>query len=236
MANSNEIKTICACQYISTLSNAKDTQETEDEFNIHEIDEEESETEETASSRYQNFAALDQDNRENNEDMQETKDVLDDESTYTDESFYSDEFDKHEISNITLGSLSKSSSSSVQVTDTQRKSNSKNSGSPWRDDDSYSLEDRLPHSTIGTKSRRCKRWNMTFTDEEMRKIEQENELLLRKIMAQQKPRHNIPEDHIVPPRTSSSAINRKKLQKKIEDDNAVCIFSWYFQCLKEWEG
>ncbi|EFN79669.1 hypothetical protein EAI_13777, partial [Harpegnathos saltator] len=63
--------------------------------------------------------------------------------------------------------------------------------------------------------------NMSFTDEEMRKIERENQLLLRKIMAQQKPQHKVSEERIVQTRISSSAINRRKLQKKIDDDNMV---------------
>lgn len=64
---------------------------------------------------------------------------------------------------------------------------------------------------------------MSFTDEEIRKIEWENQILLRKIMAQQKPKEKVFYENIPPSRISSSAINRKKLQKKIENENIVCI-------------
>lgn len=102
--------------------------------------------------------------------------------------------------------------------------------SEWKDEDeSYSLSDELSRAVTTdrdngfVKSRKCRRWNMSFTDEEMRKIERENELLLRKIMAQQKPRHKILGEGVVQSKISSSAVNRKKLQKKIENDNMLLL-------------
>lgn len=63
------------------------------------------------------------------------------------------------------------------------------------------------------------RKNMSFTNNEVMKIERDNELLLRKIMSQQKvKRGKVP---ATPQKLSSSAINRKKSQKKIEEDNMV---------------
>lgn len=160
-----------------------------------------------------------------------TKDISDNESVYIDESFCSDE-SCDEVTNVTSGSLN--TSSLIHVTDLPLSQSSKEIGvseSSWKDncqDESYLSSDELLRATTAdrdrfTKSRKCRRWNMSFTDEEMRKIERENELLLRKIMAQQKPRHKILGEDTIQSRTSSSAINRKKLQKKIENDNMLLL-------------
>ncbi|KYQ57832.1 hypothetical protein ALC60_03188 [Trachymyrmex zeteki] len=232
MAKQNETNTICECRYALE----EDLQETQDSSNnipnIHEIDEAESETEE--------MAALDQpdpfaSNEEGDEVVQKTKDTSDNESMYIGESFFSDEScDESEVTNVTSGSLN--TSSLIHITDLQLSQSSKEqdigvSESSWKDncqDESYLSSDELSRATTAdrdtfTKSRKCRRWNMSFTDEEMRKIERENELLLRKIMAQQKPRHKILGEGTVQSRTSSSAINRKKLQKKIENDNMLLL-------------
>ncbi|XP_046488408.1 cilia- and flagella-associated protein 97 isoform X1 [Neodiprion pinetum] len=70
---------------------------------------------------------------------------------------------------------------------------------------------------------RCGRRNMSFTNEDLRKIERENQLLLRKIMSHQKPQGKTVKPISGPPRTSSSAINRKRQQKKIEEDNMMLL-------------
>jgi len=233
MAKQNEINTICECRYALE----EDPQETKNSFNnipnIHEIDEAESETEEmTALDQLDLFGS----DEEGDEVVQKTKDTSDDESVYIGESFCSDEScDESEVTNVTSGSLN--TSSLIHITDLPLSQNSKEQeirvSESWKDncqDESYLSSDELPRATTAdrdrfTKSRKCKRWNMSFTDEEMRKIERENELLLRKIMAQQKPRHKILGEDTVQSRTSSSAINRKKLQKKIENDNMVCNFN-----------
>ena len=228
MAKQNETN-ICECRYAFK----EGPQEMKDNFNnfpnIHEIEEAESETEEiTALDQLGLFAS-------NEEVVQKTKDTSDDESVYIGESFCSDEScDESEVTNVTSGSLN--SSSLIHVTDLPLSQSSKEqeievSELSWKDncqDESYLSSDELPRVTTAdrfTKSRKCRRWNMSFTDEEMRKIERENELLLRKIMAQQKPRHKILGEDIIQSRISSSAINRKKLQKKIENDNMVCNFN-----------
>jgi len=220
MANQDETNTICECRY--TLS--EDGQETKNNFNntcnIHEIDEEESETEETMVLERPDPSASDEGNK--------IKNTSDDESVYTGESFCSDEScDESEVNAIS-GSLN--SSSLIHVTDLQLSQSSKEQNiSRWNDYQDESFNDEPPRAATAdrnkfTKSRRYRRWNMSFTDEEMRKIERENELLLRKIMAQQKPRHKILSEDTVQSRTSSSAINRKKFQKKIENDNVVYNF------------
>lgn len=235
MANSDGTNTTCECQY--TLG--ENVQETKANFestpNIHEIDEEESETEETTAFERPNLSASDEED-DKTVHVQKTKETSDDESVYTGESFYSDgSCDESEVTNVTSGSLN--SSSLIRVTNLQLSQSSKEqedgiSRSKGRNDhqnEFYLLNDELPRVATADRdrfvnSRKCRRWNMSFTDEEMRKIERENELLLRKIMAQQKPRHKILSEGTVQSRTSSSAINRKKLQKKIENDNVVRNF------------
>lgn len=63
--------------------------------------------------------------------------------------------------------------------------------------------------------------NMTFTKDELRKIERENQILLRKIEDnfRQKPKY-LP-TAVTYRRLSSSAINRQRQQKRIEHDNLV---------------
>lgn len=233
MAEWDETNTICECRYVPD----EDAQETKDNFNnipnIHEIDEEESETEETPTLERPNPFTSDKES--DDEAVQKTKETLDDESVYTGESFCSD--DESEVTNVTSRSLN--SSSAIRGTDLQLSQSLEEwdnggiseSRAMWKGDhqeESCSLSNEPSRAATADRdkfvsSRRCKRWNMSFTDEEMRKIERENELLLRKIMAQQKPRNKVLGENIQS-RTSSSAINRKKFQKKIENDNMVCNF------------
>ncbi|XP_029174906.1 cilia- and flagella-associated protein 97-like [Nylanderia fulva] len=216
MANSAEADTICGCRHPREDESAsKDS--LENVPNIHEIDEEESEPEEDALP-----SAL----KDEEGDAQETKDSSDDESAYAGESFCSDEScDESEVTNVASGS--QNLPSRIPVVDPQRSQSSKDADigeSRWKDEScSLSDEPTSCYPDRQVKPRRCRRWNMSFTDEEMRRIERENELLLRKIMAQQKPRHKILSEPSVQPRTSSSAINRKKLQKRIEDDNMLLL-------------
>lgn len=230
MANQDETNTTCKCRY--TLEDAQETKGSfNDHPNIHEI--EESETEEMMALERPSLFALDE---EDDKTARKTKGMSNDESVYTDESFCSDEScDESEVTNVTSGSLI--SSSLICVADLQFSQSPKEQDigmNGWKDKDaSYSLSDESPRAATTdrnnrfTRSRKYRRWNMSFTDEEMRKIERENELLLRKIMAQQKPRQKILGEGAVQSRTSSSAINRKKLQKKIENDNVVCNFDTY---------
>lgn len=230
MANPDELKIICECR-----ADTPEDESARDSFdnappNIHEIDEEESETEETTILEQPNPSAPDEE--DDDHVAQETKDdASDDESAYTGESFCSDESgDESEVTNV--ASESPNPSSLLRVPDLlQRSQSSKEPDadvgeSRWKDE-SYSMSDESSRSAATAdrlpRPRRCRRWNMSFTDEEMRRIERENELLLRKIMAQQKPRHRILGERTVQPRISSSAINRKKLQKRIEDDNMLLL-------------
>lgn len=226
MANEDEANTICECRYVPEV------RETEDSYNIpniHEIDEEESETEEMTTLEQPNSSASDE---ESSKTVQKAKETSD-ESVYVGESFYSDEScDESEITNVTSRSLD--SSSLIRVTDLQLSQSLEEQDSELKRKDDYqdescSLSNEPSRAATAdrdkfAKSSRCRRWNMSFTDEEMRKIERENELLLRKIMTQQKPRHKVHGEDAVQSRTSSSAINRKKLQKKIENDNVVHNF------------
>lgn len=66
--------------------------------------------------------------------------------------------------------------------------------------------------------------NLTFNREEIFKIERDNLILLKKIMAHSKPKAvtlNYPFTH----KKTSAAINRARQQKKIEQDNYVSFFS-----------
>lgn len=221
MSNPDDIKAICECQY------EEETFETNNEtFNIHEIDEEDSETEVT----------IEQSNSTSNEEDKTapgTKNAADAETACAEEIYSEDSYDESDITNVTSRSLN--SSSPLRMTDHQPSQSSKNQDDDvevdelsWEDyeDESYQLSGKSSRAATSAKlikSRRCRRWNMSFTDEEMRRIERENELLLRKIMAQQKPRHKILDERAVQPRASSSAINRRKLQKKINDDNLLLV-------------
>lgn len=234
MSSQDETSAVCKCQYILCIGAQETRGSVNDIPNIHEIDEEESETEETTA-----LERPDPSDEEGGEKaVQKARNASNDESAYTGESFCSDDEQSCDESEITSGSLN--SSSLIHITDLQLSESSKEqdieaSGSEWRDDDrqddSYSLSDDTdePSCTAtadrsaGQARRTYKRCNMSFTDEEMRKIERENELLLRKIMAQQKPRHRILGEGSAQSRTSSSAINRKKLQKKIENDNMLLL-------------
>lgn len=86
-------------------------------------------------------------------------------------------------------------------------------------DNRYSIANE--HHTDTTVHPRARRRNMSFTNAEMRKIDLENQYLLKKIMAQQKPLNKPMRVQSAQPRLSSSAINRRKLQKKIEEENMV---------------
>ncbi|XP_024886143.1 uncharacterized protein LOC112463796 [Temnothorax curvispinosus] len=232
MANRDETNTVCECRYVPD----EDARETRGSFNdtrnIHEIDEEESETEETTALERPSEPSPSATDEEGDKVVRKIKETSDDESVYTGESFCSDEScDESDVTNVTSRSLN--SSSLIRVTDLQLSQSLEEqdigvSESRWTDDqdESCSLSNEPSRAATAdrdrfARSRRCRRWNMSFTDEEMRKIGWENELLLRKIMAQQKPRHKILGEDNVQPRASSSAINRKKLQKKIENDNVL---------------
>lgn len=251
-ANTGKIKAMCKCQRtfaLSWLSSDGEDTWTEDKFtgvpNMHEIDEDsETEGEATASAQPGPSVA----DKEKNTVVQETENASpeDYESAYAGESFCSDEScDESEAIDVSAPRSPVSDSSSPPcTTNLERNVKPADAGASaalnslrlrLRNDefDGIANDDELPCTVAAdrfVKLRRHKRWNMTFTDEEMRRIERENELLLRKIMAQQKPRHKAFEERIVQSKTSSSAINRRKLQKKIDDDNMVynSLRSWTY--------
>ncbi|XP_032680762.1 cilia- and flagella-associated protein 97-like [Odontomachus brunneus] len=231
-ANAN--KTIC--QYTCTLSSDGEDARTKDKFtsvsNMHEIDEDSETDEETAASVQSGSPVT----NEEKDTVQSTKNASEDE--YTGESFYSDEScDESEVTKVTSESLVNDSSplpctahlrrnENIKSTDAEVLATSNSLELRLQNDEFVLVSDEPPSAIITdrfVKPRKCKRWNMSFTDEEMRRIERENELLLRKIMAQQKSRHKVLEEHIVQSRTSSSAINRRKLQKRIDDDNMLLV-------------
>ncbi|XP_011146787.1 uncharacterized protein LOC105187582 [Harpegnathos saltator] len=244
-ANTDKIESIYECQCSSALSSDREAIWTKDMdkgftgvFDIHEIDED-SETEgETAAPVQPVPSGTDKEKDIIVQDASGNAES-EDESAYTDESFCSDvSCDESEIANVTPGSLASDSSSSplrtvhlqrhggVKPADAEALTALNSPGLHRRNEEIDSVSDEPPRAvTTGrsVKPRRCGRWNMSFTDEEMRKIERENQLLLRKIMAQQKPQHKVSEERIVQTRISSSAINRRKLQKKIDDDNMLLV-------------
>lgn len=75
-----------------------------------------------------------------------------------------------------------------------------------------------PPSVI-TQNAKCRK-NLSFSNEEVRRIDNDNRVLLKKIVAQQtrqKPRTNLSARVM-----SSSAVNRQRQQRRIELDNLVC--------------
>lgn len=73
------------------------------------------------------------------------------------------------------------------------------------------------------KSTRKKGLNLTFSREELIKIERDNLILLRKIMSQSKPR-TVSINQPFGSKKTSTAINRAKHQKQIDQDNYVSRF------------
>ncbi|XP_014475776.1 PREDICTED: uncharacterized protein LOC106745044 [Dinoponera quadriceps] len=236
----NEIETICECRHAFALFIDGEGAWSKDKFvsncNMHEIDED-SETEgEIAASAGPSVT-----DKEKDIAVRDIDNASEDESAYTGESFCSDEScDESEVVNE---SSINDSSSPPRTDHLQRGGNVKSAevplnspslrsaevplNSPGLRSDEFSTVSDEPLRVITTdrcvKPRRSRRWNMSFTDEQMRRIERENELLLRKIMAQQKPRHQVLGERVVQSRISSSAINRKRLQKKIDDDNMLLV-------------
>lgn len=64
---------------------------------------------------------------------------------------------------------------------------------------------------------------MTFTNEQLREIERVNLILLKKIMGHRKPRTKSQSQPPVNRRTSA-AINRSKMEEKIERENKVSVY------------
>ena len=161
-------------------------------------------------------------------------DIPDDESAY-EESFcseHSDEDSESKTSNTTrrssiaeipLHQFSKSNSSIKKPKTITL--NKKFVSTSKICDTLFKLEDRIKCLSLNeirpikNVSMRTTRKNMSFTNDQTLKIERDNEILLRKIMAQQRS----PKKKLQPiqSKPSSSAINRKKLQRKIEEDNMV---------------
>lgn len=233
-ANANKIKTVCECQ----LSSDEEDARTKDKFacvsSMHEIDEDSESDEETVQPSESLVT-----NPEKDVTIQDTANASEDESAYTGESFCSDEScDESEVVDETPGSLVNDPSflphtvrlrhsGNVKPADARAPATVNSPRLYLQNDELDSLCDEQPSAITMdrfAKPKNRRRWNMSFTDEEMRRIERENELLLRKIMAQQKPRQKILEERVIQSRTSSSAINRRKLQKKIDDDNMVHNF------------
>lgn len=99
--------------------------------------------------------------------------------------------------------------------------------------DSLSLQKKavrsLPQNIINNRIQcsRQRRKNMTFTNEQLRKIERENEILLKKIMSYTKPKPKqslLINNNTPPPRIkASAAVNRMRKQQQINHDNFVSI-------------
>ncbi|XP_076640170.1 uncharacterized protein LOC143351942 [Colletes latitarsis] len=222
----------CECQYTLTLTNEVvrgQFSETKDNFNhvpsIHEVDEEETDEEYVCDQELTTLKDV-----QRNEGL--TKDTADDDSIYSNESFCTDEScDESEGTNITSRTFNETHVSSKITNHGYKKEDNrdelKRCNSVTRDDEiinsvrccSSISEDK----STALKLMKSKRKNMTFTDEELRKIEWENQLLLKKIMAQQRPKEKLLHQSVPQFRTSSSEINRRKLQKKIESENILLL-------------
>lgn len=76
-------------------------------------------------------------------------------------------------------------------------------------------------SSVKTSYKKRKNCNLTFKREELIRIERDNLILLRKIMAHSKHKPVSLNQQPFSHKKTSTAINRAKLQKKIEQDNYV---------------
>ncbi|KOX77766.1 hypothetical protein WN51_10556 [Melipona quadrifasciata] len=228
----------CRCQYTLLLTNEivhEQFSEMKDSFNhvpsIHEVDEEETDEEETCDQKSKTPILQDV---EQPADL--TKSTIDEDSIYNNDSFCSDESDNEsEGSNTTSRSLNESHLSFGIATYACNQKDSKSGEERFEnivqkneiiDSVCYksSIFEDCSIKIRQIKNREIKRRkNMSFTDEEIRKIEWENQILLRKIMAQQKSKEKMLRESIPPTRISSSAINRKRLQKKIENENILLL-------------
>jgi hypothetical protein len=78
-------------------------------------------------------------------------------------------------------------------------------------------------SNMSSNHNRLGRKNMTFSNEQYWKIERENKILLRKLENLRKVHPKQPSSTTSQPRLSSSALNRRKQQAKIDHDNMVSM-------------
>ncbi|XP_029039625.1 cilia- and flagella-associated protein 97-like [Osmia bicornis bicornis] len=219
----------CECQYTLTFMDnvvEKTFSEIKDSFtrvpSIHEVDEEDTDEEHTSEHE-----------SETCKDVQQITDIteaVDEDSIYSNESFCSDEScDESEGTNVSPRSLNDSHFSS-QINDSKcdkddNEDKDKQSESVTQNSDiNLTCKNSIcEDGSIALKQAKSKRKNMSFTDDELRKIEWENQLLLKKIMAQQRPKDKVFHENIQQPRVSSSAINRRKLQRKIENENILLL-------------
>lgn len=232
----------CRCQYTLMLTNEivhEEFSEMKDGFNhvpsIHEVDEEETDEEETCDQESKTPILQDV---EQPTDL--IKSTIDQDSIYSNDSFCSDESDNEsEGTNTTSRSLNESHLSPGIITYVCNQKDSKNGEKRFENIvQKNEMTDSVGHRSsisedysIKIRQIKNRRKNMSFTDEEIRKIEWENQILLRKIMAQQKSKEKILHENIPPTRISSSAINRKRLQKKIESENIVCNKQIYLKAI-----
>jgi hypothetical protein len=83
-------------------------------------------------------------------------------------------------------------------------------------------------SILSTEQKnRLGRKNISFTNEQYWRIKRENEILDKKLKAVSKQRPKQPCPDVSQPRLSSSAINRRKQQAKIDHDNMVSTLNCY---------
>ncbi|XP_003703265.3 uncharacterized protein LOC100878107 [Megachile rotundata] len=219
----------CECQYTLTLMDkVAETKcsEMKDSFNhvpsIHEVDEEDTDEEHICDHEI--------DTSKDTQQITEVTEGIDGDSIYSNESFCSDESysESEEINNSSRYLNDSHSSSRITAHKCDKKNNEDNgpqseSVTINSDINSICKSSVCEDGSLACKQLKSKRKNMSFTDAELRKIEWENQLLLRKIMAQQKPRDKVFHKNIQQPRISSSAINRRKLQRKIENENILLL-------------
>ncbi|XP_035724533.1 cilia- and flagella-associated protein 97-like [Vespa mandarinia] len=242
MSNLQDVKTNYLCQCTLSITDeivSKQISETKDNFNnvpsIHEVDEndDDDDDDDNCETNIINSTNL-QDIEDHETEKDKEKNTLEDEFAYTNESFCSD--DSCDESEETTSQYLISGSCSLFVNDDKYKENEKLENVNDKEKEIFYNRESKESINVEKNGRiwhnnekniefgktKIRRKNMSFTDEEVRKIEHENELLLRKIMAQHQPRDKVFKGNILP-KMSSSAINRKRLQKKIEGDNMILL-------------
>ncbi|KAK0083324.1 hypothetical protein PV325_008961 [Microctonus aethiopoides] len=153
-----------------------------------------------------------------------------DEYSYSEESLCSNNFSREsEITNVTRRSSINSTTSVMSSSSFNSKMSSTINKSLTNSERSLNKNLNGNHKNGSCSSlndissgQRGYRRNMSFTNIEMMRIERENQYLLRKIMAQQQP-PKITQIKYTPTKMSSSAINRKRLQKRIEEENMMML-------------
>ena len=142
--------------------------------------------------------------------------------SYDDDDYCSYEETSNDELTITSYQSSLSDLTSLQYTDLRSKLNTVNSNKNI-DESLCQLQNRMKFMKLNETglNKRNLRKNMSFSNEEILKIDRDNEFLLRRIMLQQRPNSKKYNSQTEKSKLSSSAINRRRFQQKVQEENMV---------------